>query len=380
MVAAAAWLDYNLFREFNPPKRQLRVLLVFMALWPLEIALMLFNETSLALNINATATLFEPLYVLFLALRARTWSHAESEALYFPIQLLIGIYTLISLSIIPFVLSGLGYINTFSILVMNGSLIYSLMTGAVLLFALHNHVRRMERKRVEAVAALAVSELHFAHEHIKRQEQGKFLDMLTHELKTPLAVMRMMLGSRQPSAQHIDHAERAVRDMNDVIERCRQAGAVDDDQIKINISEFSLESALSDLRNGNASPQRISLSTLHNVLLKTDEQVLRIILSNLIDNALKYSPPESRIDILVKLETRNTQQGASICVQNLPGTAGFPDPAKVFQKYYRNKSAHHLTGSGLGLYLVESLTKLLNGEIHYVPDQFMIRFSLWIPV
>jgi PAS domain S-box-containing protein len=241
---------------------------------------------------------------------------------------------------------------------------------------LENH---REERRVQAMKELEFAELQLDQERQKRLGQSKFLSMLTHELKTPLSVIRMVIGSQTPSPLLIEHAERAIRDMNDVIERCLQAGKLDDYEVMINAADVSIHDELNELKLNSQNPDRLDISIAVDGLLRTDPQVLRIILANLIDNAIKYSPTDSSIKILVNNETKLTQSGMVIIFQNLPGLAGWPDPAMVFEKYYRSKHAHHQTGSGLGLYLVSSLARLLDGEVNYVPDNSTIRFSLWLP-
>jgi K+-sensing histidine kinase KdpD len=115
------------------------------------------------------------------------------------------------------------------------------------------------------------------------------------------------------------------------------------------------------------------------LLLHTDASLLRLVLGNLIDNALKYSPPRSDITILIASSVYGTRAGAQISIQNLPGVAGWPDATEVFKKYYRSPRAHHQTGSGLGLYLVHSTAHMLGGEMRYAPDAHYVRFTLWLP-
>ena len=111
----------------------------------------------------------------------------------------------------------------------------------------------------------------------------------------------------------------------------------------------------------------------------SDPQLLSIVLSNLFNNALKYSPPLSVITIRAETVTDAGRAGIQISVQNVPGAAGLPDPAKVFDKYYRSPGAKKQTGSGLGLYLVHSFTVLLGGQVRYEVAQEQARFTLWLP-
>ena len=111
----------------------------------------------------------------------------------------------------------------------------------------------------------------------------------------------------------------------------------------------------------------------------TDEQLLRTLLANLIDNALKYSRRDASITLRARPETRKGRNGILFVVSNPPGAAGFPDPAQVFRKYYRAPAAHGKTGSGLGLYICEGFARMLGGELRYCPTDDTVAFSLWLP-
>ncbi|MDD4929574.1 MAG: ABC transporter substrate-binding protein [Gallionella sp.] len=210
-------------------------------------------------------------------------------------------------------------------------------------------------------------------------EKGQFMDMLAHELKTPLSVIRMVLGSLPPAQPLLAHAERAVHDMSNVIERCLYAEKFSGQQ-PINLSSYPLHDKLQELRAGSMMPERLVIHAEISPVLETDGQLLHCIISNLIDNAIKYSPPLSPVQIVLMPDDRPQGGGVSLEIRNLPGLAGLPDPDKVFQKYYRSRAAHHQTGSGLGLYLVRSMAGRLGGEVSYLYDDEMVKFKLWLPL
>jgi signal transduction histidine kinase len=123
-------------------------------------------------------------------------------------------------------------------------------------------------------------------------------------------------------------------------------------------------------------------------VVSADKFLLKSILSNLIDNAIKYTKPESMIDIRlsqsiaplgVSKRTSSAESGILIAIENHPGPAGFPDLKKVFTKFYRAPETHSKIGSGLGLYLVKGMCEKINAYIHYVPLTKLVRFELWLP-
>jgi PAS domain S-box-containing protein len=213
-----------------------------------------------------------------------------------------------------------------------------------------------------------------------RAEQSQFMAMLAHELKTPLSVIRMALGSKNLSEQMLFHANQAIDDIKNVVDRCLQLERLNDGALQIEFSSFELAKVLENVIQNSNVKQRFFVKKESSPVLNTDEYLVTIILQNLIENAVKYSKPESVIDVGIEYEGKKKQFGVSVWVRNLIGSAGSPDPEKVFEKYYRSKSAYHKTGSGLGLYLVKTMSQLLNGDVNYFSDSNHVTFKLWLPL
>jgi signal transduction histidine kinase len=213
-------------------------------------------------------------------------------------------------------------------------------------------------------------------ERCRRVEQSQFMAMLAHELKTPLSVIRFGLGSKMFCEEIHLHSSRAINDIDNVIDRCLLSEKIADHKIEFNMGAFSIQELFEKLTDATQMSQRLEFTAISPESIYTDEQLLYIILFNLIDNALKYSPPESQVQIVVQSE----KKWITFSVKNLIGTSGYPDKEKVFQKYYRNKLAFQQTGSGLGLYLVKAMANLLNGDVEYEVNPPYVLFKLKLPL
>ena len=219
---------------------------------------------------------------------------------------------------------------------------------------------------------------YFAEQRRILADQRQFISMLTHELKTPISVVRMALDAMNMQGKLKHHADLAMHDMDDIIERCQQVDHIEHEQFKLCAQCCRMDEILSEL-TGTLALNRFFIKAESLPDLNTDPQLLRIILSNLISNAIKYSPPETVVDIHAEPAQHGNKPGIQMTIQNLPGDAGLPDPKHIFKKYYRSPGAHGKTGSGLGLYLARNITEMLGGKIVYEAAQEKVRFTLWIP-
>ncbi len=214
----------------------------------------------------------------------------------------------------------------------------------------------------------------------QREEQSQLLSMLSHELKTPLSLIRLALGSETLSPKVKQLAIRSVMDMNAVIERCLQTDRLYHGRVSITWGSCKLDEVLNELCAHSNAPERLSLNVAELPDCKTDPQILRVILSNLIDNALKYSPATQKVRIVAMLAPHHHQGGIMITVSNPLSPTIVLDASKIFRKYYRGETAHKTTGSGVGLYLAKHLAKAIGCQLSYSPNTCEANFNLWIPL
>jgi signal transduction histidine kinase len=227
--------------------------------------------------------------------------------------------------------------------------------------------------------------LQIAHEqlalrNLQKQQQERFMAMLTHELKTPMAVIHMALGKLQLSDPVQRRVRLALTDMTAIVEDCQQVDQLEQQQLIAKSEPCNLAQILDEIKDRNDdAPQRLQIDAQGLPTITTDPQLLRIVLGNLIDNAFKYADSDSPIAIHAQASTQGDVPGVRVSVHNQVGLAGLPDADKVFEKYYRSPGAHRKTGSGLGLYLVKSYMQLLGGQVTYSVAETQVEFTLWIP-
>ncbi|HEY7804788.1 MAG TPA: HAMP domain-containing sensor histidine kinase [Orrella sp.] len=220
-----------------------------------------------------------------------------------------------------------------------------------------------------------------------REERKLMVDMLTHELKNPLASISLASGSLATSVKaddgltkrRLENIEQSVRSMDAVIERCNIMNQLDQSALAPNMSKIGLKEMLSDAIARLADGRRVKLAIEGPNEFATDAQFFQMIVSNLIDNALKYSHTDSDVNLLISRVTDKSEAMLVMKVTNQIGSKGSPDSDLVFTRFYRHKLAHRTSGSGVGLYLTKELITLMGGRITYHPDDHQVTFCVTLP-
>ncbi|MGA0825239.1 MAG: 7TM-DISM domain-containing protein, partial [Burkholderiaceae bacterium] len=281
VVSAGSFFHASLLSEFRPYKWAIRVLWSGIFVLPLGLVLYAVGELQLALIINtAIANLF-PLVSLICALSAGVYKSKEKSPLPPSISKfqLVFTYTVFAVSLQTATLPALG-LWAGQELALNAFLVHGFITSLFLLALLMSRAKQHERNRLEARSQMSLMEQEVRLLSEKRQEQGRFMAMLIHELKTPLSVIRMVLGGVGIESSLRQAAGRAVRSMTDVIERCRQAEMVEDIDLHpsklepIELGDLSLE-----LIEEREISRRVRLEITKHVYITLVQTLVRVILS-----------------------------------------------------------------------------------------------------
>lgn len=357
---------------FAPPRVIMRVFDAIVLMILGNLAVMAFGYMHVALHFNALMVMWILLIGLALVFSAR------NEAA--PGRLILRtLYSAQAVSLVISQLPVLGWSNAIE-WNLNAVLVQGSVTACLMFILLHLRSRQLRREGQQALLKLALTQQQLDLERGQRETQNRFMSMLNHELKTPLSVIRMALAMKEITAVIKNIAQQSVQDIDAIVERCLQADRLEQQPLIPERQSCSVEQLLDELRTASAMPQRLLIQAEALPALETDPQLLRIAVSNLIDNALKYAEPQSLVHIDVSLFEHQGRRGILKCIANASGPAGMPDPQRVFDKYYRAPGAQGKSGSGLGLYLVRSVTEQLGGWIRYCPFENEVRFELWIPL
>ena len=194
---------------------------------------------------------------------------------------------------------------------------------------------------------------------------------ITHELKTPIAITKLNLETLQKrkleeTQQHkiinntLNEANRLNSLCNNILLAAQlDGGAYNSTKQEINFSELT-EDCIEDF--ANRFPQRkMEADIQQQVYINGEILLLQMLINNLIENALKYSPKEKQIQIKLSQQQNIT----TLTVTDEGFGIPIAERKKIFEKFYRsgNENTRTTKGTGLGLYLCSKIMESHNGNI-----------------
>ena len=225
------------------------------------------------------------------------------------------------------------------------------------------------------------------YEQRQLKERSTLIDMLSHELKNPLATIRMALGSLKSIFSKSEHAAtfgerftsitQSIDNMTQVIDRVGQVDAIDQKNFVVRYEKCAVLETIENLPLIAAQPDRFNILGLREVNIQIDRLLFVTIINNLIDNAVKYSPATTMIEVSVSALPNDKL----LCiVSNEVERYHAPDPNALFTRYYRSIYSHDKPGTGLGLVLIKSLCEILKGSVSYRFEYNRVFFSVELPL
>lgn len=202
-------------------------------------------------------------------------------------------------------------------------------------------------------------------------QQQNFMMTVTHELKTPIAVARLNLETLQKRRFEEQQQQKLIsitlQEVNRLNTLCNNillasqldAGEYKSSKNEVNMSELA-KRVYTDFSIRN-SGHVVSGDFEDDLYVTGEELLLEMMMSNLIENAIKYSPKKSAVEI--SLYKDNKRINFTVRDEG-PGIAD-EERIKIFEKFYRvgNEATRTTKGTGLGLYLCKQIAKDHNADI-----------------
>ncbi len=210
------------------------------------------------------------------------------------------------------------------------------------------------------------------------QRQANFVDAVTHELKSPIASLSLHLETLSLRSLSDDQRqkfyatmERELERLDHLITQLLDVGRLNATGTQAASTDLILDTLLRSVAQEVAGHYRKEVTEifqfdLDTAVLRAPQIVVETIFRNLFDNAIKYGghPPLIFVEVRAvdhaRIVIRVTDNGAGVAPE---------DRKRIFQMFYRagNELQRRTKGTGLGLYIVQTLVRQLKGRIHVHP-------------
>jgi len=229
-------------------------------------------------------------------------------------------------------------------------------------------------------------------EHALEKTRSDFVATASHELRTPLAAVYGAVRtlrredvelSEDDRSQFLEMIESEATRLAKIVDQILLAGQLDADVVELEVTECDLEVVAAGVIDSAAMhvPDSISLdlSVDDPAPIRCDENKLRQVLVNLVDNAVKYSPEGGRVELRVRSEN------GSCLIEVADEGLGIPaaERDRIFEKFYRldPQQSQGVGGSGLGLYICRELVERMNGRLRVESEPGKgSRFTVELPL
>jgi signal transduction histidine kinase len=225
------------------------------------------------------------------------------------------------------------------------------------------------------------------------QLKGEFLSIAAHELKTPVTSLRgyaqltrrHLSTATEPNvpriAQALEVIDRQSTKLGSLVSQLLDVSRLESDHLTLAPAEtdlVALAEGVVRMARLNAPEHEIVLTAPGPVVASVDALRLEQVVQNLLDNAVKFSPEGSRIDISVRLADADeaeivvADQGVGIPDEHLP---------HIFERAYQGGEVHRTAGLGLGLFISRQVVELHGGRIEATsPPGGGARLAITLPV
>lgn len=342
----------QLLHRFEPARAMQRIGKAVVAIQIASLLLNLLYDDLASLAISMVLTNFFMLFLAVMAYTARTSAHLSLRSLR-------AVYTVYGLSIVIWILPAVGIgpsgrLSIYAVLVQG-------LVNLVLVLSMLGFLAVRTRAAVQAAQArLAVLNQEAEIQAQSALAQRNLTWMLAHEVATSLSIIRLAVSKEPLSPRNATRIDRAVSGLDHVMQHCLDAGRIHAGKWQPTPSRCDLVAVVNAaLSQFETDGHTIVLQLPPQAPIYSDPDLVRLTFAHIIDNALKYAPTGTKIELVLDAGP----MGYRFAVQNRHGAGGPPDVGRVFTKFYRDDRVLAQRGTGLGLFIVREVVNALGGRV-----------------
>lgn len=227
------------------------------------------------------------------------------------------------------------------------------------------------------IAGLVMNTIFLVREIRRNEQQDSFLNAITHELKTPIASIRLYLETLEnrplDESQRRDFYRIMLEDTDRLlgtVEQVLKASQVRQRSLRKNWRDLNFAEIVNDVLELTRLRRHLSANSLYlsggpagEITVMGNAEELRTAVFNLLDNAVKYSGKEKSIAVDISTPSLDT-----VSLRVSDNGVGIPpkELKRIFKRFYRapNSVAGQVKGTGLGLFIVRSIARRHGGDAY----------------
>lgn len=216
--------------------------------------------------------------------------------------------------------------------------------------------------------------------------RNDFINNFSHEFKTPIVsisgfakLLKKGNLSEEQKRKYIDIIEEESLRLSAMATNVLNIAKVENQTILSDVTQFNLSEQLRSsilVLEGKWRGKNIDFCLdFGEHMISANEEMLKHVWINLIDNAIKFSPSGSTIDLTVN----ETKEHISVSVLNRGSEIPEDQKKRIFNKFYQADESHSSEGNGIGLALVKGVAELHNGSVSVSSANNVTEFTVMLP-
>lgn len=205
------------------------------------------------------------------------------------------------------------------------------------------------------------------------KDKARFVSMVSHEFRTPLNIISFSTSllkrylnqwNQTKQLKYLDRLQNAVEQLSGLMDEILIIGRAEAGKLKFNPQILDLNSfcqnLLMEINLSQTRPERINyVNQTERETVLADKNLLKLVLVNLLGNAIKYSSDVTTIEFIVSCDCQE------IVFKIIDRGIGIPldEQSKIFEPFHRSNNVGERSGNGLGLAIAKKIVELQQGQI-----------------